>query len=359
MSDVASPPGRHLFDTSKPGAPSGFPRWLTGLLGIPLELKLVGANLLVVSAVVVMFWGPFLQPLPSRAAFVLVVIAGLALGLGMNFYLVRIALRPIALLERAAVSVSSGRLSERVPASLVADSALAHLADTFNQMLATLAAGRQRMQQLCAEVVYAQERERAQIGRDLHDSLGQTLAAASFQVAALVTSLHETSTATSLAEVQELLRTAVEETRNVSRALHPRVADDLGLLTALEGLARSTSQRSLIDVTVTADVDGGYIPAPMKGTLYRIAQEALRHVESHAGAGFASVALKVRDGTVKLSISDDGTDFPLPAGAANLRFSLAPLRERLSLAGGELEIETGSTGGTRVLATVRTDLEAA
>jgi len=99
--------------------------------------------------------------------------------------LVRLALRPINALQRVARRVSEGRLAERVPASILADPELTQLSTTINEMLDSLAAGRDRMRKLGAEVVYAEERERAQVVRELHDSVGQTLAAASFQIAAV------------------------------------------------------------------------------------------------------------------------------------------------------------------------------
>jgi signal transduction histidine kinase len=246
-----------------------------------------------------------------------------------------------------------------VPASAVADRELTRLSTTINEMLDSLAAGRERMRKLGAEVVYAEERERAQVARELHDSVGQTLAAASFQIAAVAHEIGDHAASARLTGVRELLRTALEEIRNVSRSLHPRVATDLGLPTALEALGDATQQRSLIDVQVTVDIAGVTIPSALAATMYRVAQEALRNVERHADAGHATVSLRARPGYVELEVNDDGRGFEGPREQKRAESGLVTMRERLSLAGGELHIDTAGDRGTRVIAWVGMETEAA
>ncbi len=332
------------------------PLWLRTILGIPLELKLLGANLIILGVAVLVLFGPVH---PGRLTDVYVVVAALFIGATVNFALVRLALHPINTLERVARSVSEGRLAERVPASIVADHELTQLSTTINEMLDTLAAGRERMRKLGAEVVYAEERERAQVARELHDSVGQTLAAASFQVAAVAHEIGNHPASSRLAEVRELLRTSIEEIRNVSRSLHPRVTADLGLPSALEALGDATRQRSLVDVRVNVDIAAVVIPLAVSSTLYRVAQEALRNVERHADAGQAIVTLRARPGYVELEVSDDGRGFDGPLQKKRGNSGFATMRERLSLAGGELHIDTTKDRGTRVIAWVGMDTEAA
>ena len=334
------------------------PRWLRAILGIPLQAKLLGANLIILAVVVLLLFGPIhLQP--GHLTDVLVVVVALMIGAIVNFALVRLALGPIDALERVARLVSEGRLSERVPASIVADRELTELSTTINEMLDSLAAGRDRMRKLGAEVVYAEERERAQVARELHDSVGQTLAAASFQIAAAAHEIGSHPASARLATVRELLRTSLEEIRNVSRSLHPRVASDLGLPAALEALGDATQHRSLVDVRVNVDIAGVAIPAAVSATLYRVAQEALRNVERHADAGHATVSLRARPGYVELEIKDDGRGFEGPLEKRRGESGLAAIRERLSLAGGKLHIDTAQDRGTTVIAWVGIDTEAA
>jgi signal transduction histidine kinase len=341
-----------------PLRPDFIASWLRALLGVPLEIKLLGANLIILAvAMVVLFGPPRFQA--GRLSDVYVVVAALIIGATVNFALVRLALRPITDLQRVARRVSEGRLSERVPASIVADRELTRLSTTINEMLDNLQAGRSRMRKLGAEVVYAEERERAEVARELHDSVGQTLAAASFQIAAVAHEIGDHAAATRLVGVRELLRTALEEIRNVSRSLHPRVATDLGLPTALEALGDATQQRSLVDVQVNVDISGVIIPSALSATLYRVAQEALRNVERHADAGRATVSLRARPGYVELEVKDDGRGFEGPLEKKRGESGLAAMRERLSLAGGELHIDTAGDRGTSVIAWVGMDTEAA
>ena len=333
-------------------------RWLRAILAVPLEWKLVGANLLILAVAAFVLFGP-VHLNPGRLTDVLVVISALAAGALANFGLVKLALRPITTLQGVARRVSEGRLAERVPPSIVADRDLALLSTTINDMLDSLAAGRERMRKLGAEVVYAEEKERARVAKELHDSVGQTLAAASFQAAAIANEIGDHDAAQRVAEVRQLLRTSLEEIRNVSRSLHPRVTTDLGLPSALEALADATMQRSLIDIKTRVDVSGVVIPAALSATMYRIAQEALRNVERHADAGSATLTLVALPGYLELVVTDDGRgiDGPLEKDRADARF--AKMRERLSLAGGDLHIDSTEDSGTRVRAWVGMDTEAA
>jgi len=334
------------------------PRWLRAILAVPLEQKLLGANLVIVGVAAFVLFGP-VHLNPGRLTDVLVVISALTAGALANFGLVKLALRPITIMKGVARLVSEGRLAERVPASIFADRDLEQLSTTINDMLDRLAAGRERMRRLGAEVVYAEEKERARIAHELHESVGQALAAASFQTAAIANEIGDHEAAPRVVEVRQLLRSSIEEIRNVSRSLHPRVTTDLGLPSALEALADATMQRSLIDVTTRVEVSGVVIPPALSATMYRIAQEALRNVERHADADSATLTLVALPGYIELEVTDDGRgiDGPLEKKRADARF--AKMRERLSLAGGDLHIDSTESSGTRVRAWVGMDTEAA
>ncbi len=190
-------------------------------------------------------------------------------------------------------------------------------------------------------------------------SVDGPLALPALGIAAAASDIGSVTGTAYLADACELLRTALEEIRNVSRSLYPRVAEDLGLPAALEALGDATRQRSLIDVKVRTDIVGVIIPVLLFTTLYRVAQEALRNVEKHADAGTATVVLSARPGLVELEISDDGCGFDSQATTARANSALERIRERLSLAGGELQIDSTRDSGTRVVARIRMETEAA
>src|SRR4051812_47482119 len=135
------------------------PRWLHAILEIPLEQKVLGANLVIVVMASLVLMSPVTDA-RMLSADVIVLLGALILGAFVSYLLIWLALKPVNDLEQIARKVSLGRMSERVPPSLIADPDLAHLAATMNDMLDNLVAGRKRMAKLAAEVVYAQERER-------------------------------------------------------------------------------------------------------------------------------------------------------------------------------------------------------
>ncbi|HEX2692860.1 MAG TPA: histidine kinase [Gemmatimonadaceae bacterium] len=331
------------------------PGWLRAILAIPLEQKVLGANLLIVLTAWIVLTSPLIGA-RMVATDMVVLLGALVMGALTSYLLIRLALKPVKALEHIARRVSLGRVNERVPGSVIADPDLAHLAATMNDMLDNLVAGRKKMASLAAEVVYAQERERAQVARDLHESLGQTLAAANFQLTAAANQEDVAAMRVRLATARELLRTSLEELRNLSRSLHPRVADDLGLPMALQALADRARQRSLINVNVVSDLGGVEIPRALSTTFYRIAEEALRNVEARADAGNALISLSAHKGNLELEVSDDGCAIDDTA-TAKANVVLANMRRRLSLAGGQLHIDSTPDEGTRVLATVTFDTD--
>lgn len=201
------------------------PHMVRSILEVPLEMKLLGANLIIVVMAVFLMFGP-VQMRPARIIDAFVVVAALSIGAMVNFALVRVALRPIESLERVARWVSEGQLAARVPDSMVADHELARLSKTINGMLDSLAAGRARLDKLGEEFVYTEERERAQVAEHLYSSIGQTLADAHFQIAAAANETDSNVLSARLGDARESLRSAIEEIHNASRPGHLKGAAD-------------------------------------------------------------------------------------------------------------------------------------
>jgi methyl-accepting chemotaxis protein len=140
------------------------PRWLHPILAVPLELKLLGANLIIVGVALLLMFGP-VQLQPSRLTDAYIVVAVLMLGAAVNVGLVRLALRPLKAIEQVATWVSQGRLGERVPTSIVADHELARLSRILNAMLDSLAADRKRLEMLSADLPRGAEEDGSQASR--------------------------------------------------------------------------------------------------------------------------------------------------------------------------------------------------
>ena len=126
-------------------------------------------------------------------------------------------------------------------------------------MLDSLAAGRERVERLGAEVIYAEERERSQVAQELHDSVGQKLADASFEIAASTNEMKSDGRATRLAKARGLLRAAIEEIRNISGSSHLRLATEVDLPKARESLDRVTPPQSVNNAR-SVDSTEGRIP---------------------------------------------------------------------------------------------------
>ena len=236
------------------------PHWLHFVLELPLEMKLLGANLIIVAVAGFLLFGP-VQLQPGRLTDAFIVVIALVLGATVNLVLVRIALGPIQSLERVARWVSEGRLAARVPASIVADHELARVAKTINEMLDSLAAGRERVERLGAEVIYAEERERSQVVREIHDSVGQRLADATFHIAAAANETDGYARGCRLAEAKEQLRRAIEEIATIGGSSHRHVGAGLGLPRMLDHLGGIARQRSRTNIRPTADHAASLIPA--------------------------------------------------------------------------------------------------
>lgn len=331
---------------------------LRALLGVPLFWKLLGANaiILVLSAFLLSGFGAAVAPIALPYEYF--VLTGLLLGGVANVWLVRTALEPIRELQRVAELVARGTATARGRSFPQADGSIKRLIDTTNLMLDRLADDRTRLKQLAAAVAAAEQEERSDFARDLHDSVAQTLTAASFILTGALARKVDGALAESIRESQELIRNACEELRSVSQSLHPRVASDLGLPAALESLAEVVRQRSLIDVFLVSDVDSEGIPTPLIATLYWVASEALHEVELRGTANFATIALTAKDGEIRLIVVDDGTGDSLrDTMVADAAFKAA--RDRFSLAGGQVHIEPIPDGGTRVTACITTERKAA
>ena len=333
---ISLPPPRRLVDR---------------ILGVPLVGKIIGANVIIIAAG---FGYEATASGPAERATVIAMTVVMIAASIVNVALIRLALKPVKELSILAETVSAGDFSARGKPSPVGDEQLSTLGATINSLLDSLAVERKRIRDLGAEVIYAQDAERARVSRELHDSIAQTLAAARFQIAAASNGASE-PVRNHLSAVNEMLTSVTEEVRDVSYALHPRVAEDLGLESALTMLAHQIQQRSGVDVSVSVRVSDEPIPVNVSATVYRVAEEALKNIEMHARAKKASVDVISGSGQIRIEVSDDGAGFDLDRMNRVVgRSGLASVKDRVVLAGGRMQIDSKPNGGTRVMAELQT-----
>jgi PAS domain S-box-containing protein len=205
---------------------------------------------------------------------------------------------------------------------------------------------------LSAELMRLQDEERRRIGRDLHDSTGQTLAALELGLSQLqqFTRGPADGRRELLEHCARLATQCSAEIRTASYLLHPPLLDELGLLSALRWLADGFHQRSGIEMRLDLPASMHRLPPDDELCLFRIAQEALTNVHRHAASPWAAMRLKIQSNSVMLEIEDAGRG--IDAKTPALGVGLAGMRERIRHIGGIFSVEATSTGGTRVRTTI-------
>jgi signal transduction histidine kinase len=196
------------------------------------------------------------------------------------------------------------------------------------------------------------EIELQRTARSLHDEVQQQLALVTLSLDDLRRSA-PSALAPHIAHTLRQIDEVAEHVRSLSRDLRPRVLDELGLVPALERLARGCERRHGLGVVVFAR-SIGRLPPEVETVLYRTAQEALANATRHGAATHAEVRVERSHDVVRLMAHDDGRGFEptRPASAADPGRGLARLQARLERLEGALHVESGPGRGTRVTATI-------
>jgi signal transduction histidine kinase len=198
-----------------------------------------------------------------------------------------------------------------------------------------------------------QDAERRQIARDLHESVGQTLAALKMTLANLDHAHVENGNALApLQEARGLAEDAIREIRVVSYLMHPPMLDEAGLAPTLEWYARGFSDRSNIQATVEVDRGLGRFSQQIETTVFRIVQEALTNVHRYSGSHTVTIRVARQDGQVLVEVSDQGCGLHSirPGRKARLGVGIAGMRERVKQLNGVFEMESRPGHGTTVRA---------
>ena len=200
-------------------------------------------------------------------------------------------------------------------------------------------------------VVEAQELERKRLARELHDETGQALTSIILGLRTVDDATSDEERGEALRALRELVLSTLNDVRRLAVELRPKALDDFGLVPALERLGDTFAQKSGIAVHFEAQLGEQRLAPETETALYRIVQEALTNVAKHAGASNVSVLLTRKDGAVVAVVEDDGRG--LAAGAeSGDGLGLVGMRERVSLLGGRLALESSGSAGTTVVAEV-------
>jgi signal transduction histidine kinase len=212
---------------------------------------------------------------------------------------------------------------------------------------------------LSARILELQDVERRKIARELHDSVGQYLAALKINIGQM--QRRDAGNATlqpRVIESLDLADRAIGEIRTISHLLHPPLLDELGFNSAAQWYADGFAQRSGIKVELNLTEITKRLPRQIELALFRVLQESLTNVHRHAKATSVEIEVVCTDDDVILNVRDDGKGISrkvldgFRAGEAG-GIGLAGMRERLAELGGTLHVESGPSG-TLICATLPT-----
>lgn len=217
------------------------------------------------------------------------------------------------------------------------------------------------LRDLSLHLLSTQDEERRRIGRDLHDSLGQSLAVLKMKLdslASVVEKQTEKDAADDVAHCIRLTEDSIKELRTISYLLYPPMLEEMGLKSAIPWYLDGFSARSGIKTTLQVAEDFTRLPRESELALFRVFQESLTNVHRHSGSRTAEVGLFMKDGMGILEVRDNGKG--LPPGLleqssqdwmGQLGVGLRGMNERMHQLGGTLEL-TSTEKGTTVRAMI-------
>src|SRR5438445_1220958 len=206
------------------------------------------------------------------------------------------------------------------------------------------------LRELSARLLQLQDEERRRIARELHDSVGQMLAALNMNLFAVGADLERlTKTARSVTDSAALVQEMSQEIRTISYLLHPPLLDEAGLSSALRWYINGFAERSKMRVDLEVPDDFDRLPRDSETAIFRVVQECLTNVHRHSGSPVAKIRLSRSDGHVRVEVEDRGKGIP-PEKQSKMASNGTPgvgirgMRERLRQLGGSLEINSNGKG---------------
>ena len=214
----------------------------------------------------------------------------------------------------------------------------------------------QQLEVLNTRLTTLQDEERRHIARELHDSVGQLLAALSINSISVEAEAYKLSptAASRLAENASIVREISRQIRTISHLLHPPLLDEAGLASAVRWYVEGFSERSKIETKLEVSPELGRLPHEMELSIFRLVQECLTNIHCHASSPTAGIRIIRDDACIRVEVEDAGRGIPAERlvalqSSARSGVGFRGMRERLRRLGGTLDIRS-SGPGTRVIA---------
>ena len=220
----------------------------------------------------------------------------------------------------------------------------------------------EELRRLSGQLLRLQEEERRRMARDLHDSTGQGLVALATTLSQLYASIPSSSRKLRhlASESQALADQCIREVRTLSYLLYPPMLDEAGLDDAIRHYVSGFAERTGILIELEISPDLGRLKPDAEMALFRVVQEGLTNIQRHSGSSRAKIRIKRGPGKITLEVSDQGSGIPGNLRRQNGKSSfgtgvgIPSMHERVKLIGGQLDIDSGSSG-TTVRATIPVD----
>jgi PAS domain S-box-containing protein len=216
---------------------------------------------------------------------------------------------------------------------------------------------------MAKEILAAQEQDRAQLSRDLHDQIGQLLTVLKLTLELVRQSLPDVKNAESnLNNGQRVLDTLMESIRNITNRIRPVVIEQLGLISALRSHLAKNIRPLGQSVILVENIGENRLPENLELCCFRVIQEALTNCLRHAQAAHVEVSLTRASSRLTLSVKDDGIGFDISQYYSCHEYSrslgIVGMHERVAACGGELQIRSTLGAGAEVLASFNISGEA-
>jgi signal transduction histidine kinase len=224
------------------------------------------------------------------------------------------------------------------------------LEEKVSQRTAELDAANKSLRQLSGRLLQLQDDERRRIARELHDSVGQMLAALNMNLSAVSADIERlTKTASTVTDSALLVGELSKEIRTISHLLHPPLLDEAGLASALRWYVEGFIERSKIKVDLDIAPDLGRLPRELETAIFRVVQECLTNVHRHSESPTARIRVGYHGNEIRLEIADKGKGIP-PEKRKAIATTGVPgvgirgMRERVRQLGGVLEVQSDGNG---------------
>jgi PAS domain S-box-containing protein len=206
----------------------------------------------------------------------------------------------------------------------------------------------EELRRLSTRLLTLQDEERRRFAREIHDGLGQELAAAKMILDGILGKNSSPTIRQAASEASELVDRAIQQVRTISHLLHPPLLDEVGLVSALRWYLEGLSERSGIETQLQVDPpDLGRLRPELETAVFRIVQEALTNMFRHSGARHGRVSVTEKEGNISVTVWDDGKGVEeqvVQLRPESIGVGIGGMRQRVRELGGNLRLTNANPG---------------